>query len=121
MMRSFVIRLVLWLCARFNITLLDEQRIGMGEDVLLRSQRWETFYREAGGLADMIAELRREAFEAAQEIDPRDTDKIYYWAMCDRNLRKLDQRVRGVISAGEVERKRREAMQSNPIKRKSVY
>jgi hypothetical protein len=120
-MRNLAIRLVLWLCARFNISVIDEQRLHMGGDVLQRSQRWEAFYREQGGLADMLADIRREAFETAQEIDPRDTDKIYYWAMADRNVRKLEQRIRSVIAAGEVEAKRREAMQSNPIKRKSVY
>ncbi len=120
-MRNLAVRLVLWLCDRFGISVLDEQRIRMGSDVLERSQRWEAFYREDGGLADLLADIRREAFEAAQEIDPRDTDKIYYWAMADRNVRKLEQRVRSVIAAGEIEKKRREAMQSNPIKKKSVY
>jgi hypothetical protein len=120
-MRNLAIRLVLWLCARFNITVLDEQRVMMGADVIERSQRWETFYREQGGLADMLAAIRLEAFEAAQEIDPRDTDKIYYWAMADRNVRKLEHRIRGVITAGDVEAKRREAMQPVPLRRKSVY
>jgi hypothetical protein len=120
-MRSWAIRLVLWLCERFSIAVLDEQRVFMGADVIERSKRWEAFYREQGGLADMLADIRREAFEAAQEIDPRETDKIYYWAMADRNVRKLEQRIRNVITAGEVEAKRREALHSNPIKRKSVY
>ena len=54
-------------------------------------------------LADMIAALRREAFEAAAELDPKDTDKIYYWATADRNLRRLDMKVQAIVSTGKIE------------------
>jgi hypothetical protein len=90
----------------------------MGADALQRSERWEAFYSEDGGLADMLAAIRLEAFEAAQELDPRDTDKIYYWAMADRNVRKLEQRVRAVIGAGKVEADNRKRLQAvQPIRK----
>ena len=107
-MRSLAIRLVLWLCARFDISLLDEARRFVSPDAIARGQRWEAFYLEQGGLADMIKALRAEAFEAAAELDPRDTDKIYYWATADRNLRRLDRRIRGVIESGKLEAKKNE-------------
>jgi len=122
-MRNLAIRLVLWLCRRFDIALLAEARLHMTADAVQRSERWEAFYAEEGGLADMLADIRKEAFEAAQEIDPRDTDKIYYWAMADRNVRKLEQRVKSVVMHGklEAERRRKAELLSTPRPRKSVY
>jgi hypothetical protein len=118
-MRNLVVRLVLWLCRRFDISPLDEARRFASPDAIARGQRWEAFYHEQGGLADMIAELRREAFEVAAELDPKDTDKIYYWATADRNLRRLDRRVRTVIETGKIEA-RKAGVVSLPMPRKSV-
>ena len=108
-MRSLAIRLVLWLCNRFDIVVLDESRRFMGADAKERSIRWEAFYKEDKGLADMLAAIRRESFEAAGELDPKDTDKIYYWATADRNVRKLEQRIRSVIQTGKIEASNDEA------------
>lgn len=109
MIRNLAIRLVLWLCARFDIVPLDETRKFASPDAVARGQRWEAFYHEQGGLADMIAALRKEAFEAAAELDPAETDKIYYWATADRNLRRLEHKVRGVIANGQIAAKQAEA------------
>lgn len=120
-MRALAIRIVLWLCARFDIVPLDEMRLHMGADAIERGKRWQAFYHEQGGLADMIAALRKEAFEAAAELDPSDTDKIYYWATADRNLRRVEQKVRTLIANGRMEAKQAElnaASKGNP--RKSV-
>lgn len=121
-MRNLAIKLVLWLCRVFDIAVLEETRLKMEVDAKARSARWEVFYREEGGLADMLDAIRREAFEAAAELDPSDTDKIYYWATADRNVRKLEQRIRSVIAKGRIQAandERREAMtRGNP--RKSV-
>ena len=82
-------------------------RLLNGSDAVERGQRWEQFYREQGGLLDMLEALRREAFEAAAELDPRDTDKIYYWATADRNIRRLQGRIENVVMTGRVEAERR--------------
>ena len=119
MIRSLAIRLVLWLCRVFDIVPLDEARRFASPDAIVRGQRWEAFYYEDGGLAEMIEAMRREAFEAAAELDPRDTDKIYYWATADRNLRRLEQKVRGVIVSGQIEAKRRAHVDAG-MPRKSV-
>lgn len=113
-MRALAIRLVTWLCRRFDIVPLEEVRRFASPDAVARGQRWEAFYQEEGGLADMIAALRREAFETAAELDPTDTDKIYYWATADRNLRRLEQKVRNVIASGHV------AARQNALKDASV-
>lgn len=120
-MRNLAIQLVLWLCARYGITVLEEQRRLVSTDAVERGQRWQSFYSEQGGLADMLADIRREAFEVAAEIDPSETDKIYYWAMADRNVRKLEQRIRNVIATGDIERQRREVATPATFARKSVY
>ena len=118
-MRNLAIRLVLWLCCRFGIVMLDEARRFVSPDAVARGQRWEAFYTEEGGLADMIAALRKEAFEAAAELDPSDTDKIYYWATADRNLRRLEQKVRGVIVSGQIAAKQAAHVDVAPL-RKSI-
>ena len=100
-MRNLALRLILWLARRYGVVLLNEQRRHISPDAIVRAKRWEEFYNETGGLADMLAALRREAFEAAAELDPKDTDKIYYWATADRNLRRLDHKVLQVIASGK--------------------
>lgn len=107
-MRRIVIRLIRWACKRWSISPIDETRIMNGADAVERGARWETFYREQGGLADMLMALRAEAFEVAAELDPKDTDKIYYWAMADRNIRRLQARIEGVIVTGKAESERRQ-------------
>lgn len=104
-MRNLAIRLVLWLCARFNIVVLDEQRRFASPDAVVRGQRWELFYSEEGGFADMIAQARREAFEAYGECRPGDIAEKEYLAMSDRCWRQLDARVRNVITSGKLAEK----------------
>jgi hypothetical protein len=102
-MRNLVIRFALWLLRRMGANPVNAGRIINGADAVARGARWEDFYREQGGLADMLDAIRREAFEVAAEVDPRDTDLIHYWATADRNVRKLQQRIEAVISAGKLE------------------
>ena len=86
------------------------ERLRAGQDAVERGQRWEQFYREDGGLRDMLDKLRLEAFEAAAELDPKDTDKIYYWATADRNLRRLQQKVEAIVITGKTEAAAREQL-----------
>jgi len=110
-MRNLAAHLVLWLCRTFDIKPLAEARLAMGSDVIARSERWEQFYLEEGGIADLIAALRMEAFEAAAETPPEDVAKLQYWAMADRNVRRLDARIRGIIMSGKIEVRRDETIQ----------
>jgi len=103
MMRKLALALVNWLIARYDLNVIAETRLMNGADAVERGARWETFFREKGGLADMLEGLRREAFEAAAELDPSDTDKIYYWATADRNIRRLQQRIEAVVQNGRIE------------------
>ena len=96
-------RFVLWLCKVTDIhPEIATERLMGGKDAVERGARWEMFYQEQGGLRDMLDGLRREAFEAASEIDPRETQLIAYWAMADRNIRRLQQRIEQVIITGKV-------------------
>lgn len=120
MMRNLALALVNWLIRAFALSVVDDTRRMGGKDAIERGARWEAFYSEEGGLADMIAGLRREAFEAAAELDPRETDLIVYWATADRNLRKLQQRIEAVVQTGKIEAdriKRVDQMKSASIRR----
>jgi len=107
-MRDLLVRLVLWACRKLDINPVEQARLDATGDAVQRGMRWEQFYREDGGIADMIAALRLDAFEAAAELDPADTDKIYYWATADRNLRRLDGKVRAIIATGKLAKDRGE-------------
>lgn len=108
MLRSIAIRLVLWLCARFDIVLIDEQRKFISSDAVEKGKRWEMFATEAGGLYDMIEKQRREAFEAFADTRPDQIEEKQYLAMQDRALRQLYARVQNVVATGKIEAKQRE-------------
>lgn len=104
-------RFAAWLAGYAGVSpTVATERLKGGNDAVDRGQRWEQFYREEGGLRDMLDKLRLEAFEAAAELDPKDTDKIYYWATADRNIRRLQSRVEAVVMSGRVEAERRNAI-----------
>lgn len=104
MLRKLITRLVIWLCKRFEINIVEQRRIVNGTDAVARAQRWEMFAREEGGLYDMLDGLRREGFEAVQELQPTDTDGIYSYAVSDRAIRRLKGHVQRVVADGVVEK-----------------
>ena len=115
MLREAVAWLVAWLCARFDIEVLEAARRPSTQDAIARGEQWRAFYEEEGGLRDMLDAMRVEAFEAASDLPPEETDKIYYWSMSDRITRRLQQRIVRVIPPGQVEAERRESARRNSI------
>lgn len=109
MIRALAIRLTLWLAKRLHINLLDESRLHGGTDAIQRGQRWESFMREAGGLSDMLADLRRGYFEAASAIGHRDDKQLYEFVVADRVARELERQVLQIVITGKAEFERREA------------
>lgn len=109
-MRNLAIRLTLWLVARLQIDVVEQARIMGGTDAIQRGQRWESFYREEGGLADMIARLRKGYFEAASAIGHRDDKQLYEFVVADRMARELDREVQQIIVTGKAALERREAV-----------
>ena len=103
--RNLVTRLILWLCARFDVWPIDEARIPMADDAKARSMRWQEFAGEEGGLFDMIEAMRTKAFEEYSALPPAAHAERDYLALSDRNLRALKQRVVSVIAAGEIAEK----------------
>ena len=95
-------RLTLWLCrvAGVRPEIATERLMG-GTDAVERGQRWETFYREQGGLADMLAALRQEAFEAAAEAGVRDDQTRLAWLLQDRAYRRLQNKIEAVVISGK--------------------
>lgn len=105
-MKTLLIRFTLWLAARLSINLLAEARIAAGGDTLARGERWEGFYREAGGLRDMILAVRQGYFEASGALAPSDTDKLFEYALADRVAREIEREVLQVIVTGKAEAER---------------
>lgn len=101
--------LILWLCKIADIRpeIATERLLG-GTDAVERGQRWETFYRESGGLADMLQALRAEAFEAAAEAGVRDDQTRLAWLLQDRAYRRLQNKIEAVVISGKTELARRE-------------
>ena len=121
MLRKLAIRLVLWLCRVYDISLVNEARTHNGGGAIARGEQWEQFARESGGLFDMIEAQRREAFEAYSETRPDQVHEKNYLAMQDRCWRQIKARVNSVIQNGRVEadKQRRQTASISPI-RKSV-
>lgn len=107
-MKRLAALLIRWLCNRSGLSPIDAFRMPASTDLVERGQRWESFYREQGGIADMLKAIRVEAFEAAGECRVDDTASIHAWAIQDRNIRKLQARIEGVVTAGKLEQQRRE-------------
>lgn len=99
-MRNLVLRLVMWLCARYDINPVEEQRRLAPQDRVIRGQRWEEFYSEEGGLRDMIAGIRQNYFEQASALGHRDNDKLYEFAVADRQARELEREVLQIVASG---------------------
>ena len=102
-MRNLAIRLVLWLCARYDISLIDETRRHATADKIARADEWKNFAIEDGGLYDMIAEQRRAAFQAYADCRPGDIAEKDYLAQQDRCWRQIKSRVDSIIQSGEIE------------------
>lgn len=88
-------------------------RINNGADAVTRGQRWEAFYSEDGGLADMISGLRRSYFEKIGSLKAGDTDSLLALGMADRIARELDREIQTVIETGKL--RQHEAQHTNKI------
>lgn len=94
-------RLALWLCRVAGVQpTIEAARLMNGKDAVERGARWESFWREQGGLADMLEALRFEAFEAAQEAKANDDQTRLAWMLQDRAYRQLKNRIEAVIING---------------------
>jgi len=90
------------IAAWFGYTRREYPRINMGADAIARGMRWEQFYSEEGGIADMIVSVRRDYFEAYAALSISDRDKQYEYALADRLAREFDRKVRTVIETGKI-------------------
>lgn len=97
-MYSLLDRIAAW----FGYTRSEYPRINNGTDAIARGQRWEAFYSEEGGLADMIAELRRDYFEKVGTLKPGDHESLLALGMADRIAREIERKVQTVIETGKL-------------------
>lgn len=97
-------KLLDWIAAKLGYVTRDYPRIDNGADAVVRGERWEAFYREEGGLADMILSLRRDYFEKVGSLKPGDTEALQSLGMADRIAREIDAKVREVIDTGKIAR-----------------
>lgn len=86
----------------------DYPRIGNGMDAIGRGQRWESFYAEENGLADMLTKLRRAYFEKVGATKPGDTDTLLVLGLADKIVREIEREVQTVIETGKIRANERE-------------
>lgn len=77
-------------------------RVKNGAEAVSRGQRWENFYYEEGGLADMIEGLRRAYFEKVGATRPGDTDTLLVLGLADKIARELEREVQTIIETGKM-------------------
>lgn len=85
--------------------------MSLADDPVARSQRWELFYNEAGGLKDILASIQQAYLERMAVIDFTDDKrlaKIAALAMASRVTEELDACVKAIIGEGKVEFANRE-------------
>ena len=98
-----MIRLLLdWIANKLGYVTREYARVNNGADAIARGQRWEQFYAEEGGLADMLLKVRHQYFEATAALGVGELDKRYEYALADRLARELDREVRTVIETGKL-------------------
>lgn len=90
------------IAAYFGYTRREYARINNGSDAIARGQRWQSFYEETDGLADMIAKLRRDYFEKVGSIKPGDHESLLALGMADRIAREIEREVQTVIETGKL-------------------
>lgn len=108
-----MMRLLDWIASSLGYVRREFPRVQFGGDAISRGERWEAFYTEEGGLADMLTKLRRQYFEASAGLPFSDLDKRYEYALADRVARELDREVRTVIETGRIRAKERAFAESN--------
>lgn len=102
MIRRIAIAIVTYLCHRFSIALVAEERVANGTDAVARGQRYQAFYDEDQGLRDMFTALRRDYFEKVGQLNPGDTDSLKALAMADRICREVERKFQTVIETGKI-------------------
>ena len=78
------------------------ERIHNGTDAVARGHRWEQFYSEEGGLADMIAKLRKAYFIKVGELKAGEHEALQLLAIADRIAREIEREVVSVIETGRI-------------------
>jgi hypothetical protein len=92
------------IAAYFGYVRREYQRIDNGADAIMRGGRWEDFYREKDGLADMLGNIRRSYFEKVGQLKLGDTDALMALGMADRIVRQIEGEVIQVIETGKIAR-----------------
>lgn len=97
------------LLARYGYFKRDWQRPNGHADIdaIARASRWQAFYNEPGGVADLIAGIRKSYFEKVGNLKPGDTDALQALATADRICRELDAAICAVIDTGKLEQEAR--------------
>lgn len=91
------------LAARFGFWRWPEKNGHRDVDAIARGMRWQAFYGEEGGLADVLATLRRGYFEKAAQVKPGDIDALMALSLADRICAEIDGSFRAVIAHGNTE------------------
>ena len=74
----------------------------MNDDTVLRGRRWTTFYKEEGGLHDILEAIGQTYIARMSQVEPWETDKLSKLAMANKIVGELDGCIRKIMTDGEV-------------------
>lgn len=80
----------------------------MSADPIQRGRRWQAFYEEAGGIRDMLAEIRSVYLERIAATDPSNTEGLRVLAMAHRVSTEFEGMITAIISGADVAEKAKE-------------
>lgn len=73
------------------------------EQRIARAARWSAFYREEGGMAEMIQGMRQTHLDALTMVEPWDTDRLKKIGLSMAMVNQLEQTVRNIMADGRIE------------------
>jgi|SRR5690349_20415995 len=91
-----------WIAGKLGYVTREYERTRIGGDAVARGERWQQFYTEDGGLADMLRAMRFELFEQWADKPLDDHASRDRLALKDESIRDLGDRVRTVIETGKI-------------------
>jgi hypothetical protein len=74
----------------------------MNDETVMRGRRWTTFYREDGGLNDILEAIGQTYIARMSQVEPWETDKLSKLAMANKIVGELDGCIRKIMADGEI-------------------
>lgn len=74
----------------------------MNDETVMRGRRWAAFYKEEGGLKEILEAIGQTYIARMSVVEPWETDKLSKLAMANKIVGELDGCIRKIVADGEI-------------------